>query len=199
MATITDLIPARGKRGLVRVAIDGLDAGLLSETELCRHVRLWAQAAKLVKKEFGNPPEESRRYFIIRTIIDMQIADVLATSERLIAAANVRSADDVRRFAKPLVQYSPERGKLNIELRRYLYKNLYFNAVVNEPHLRARQLLKDLFGFYLKHPKEIGETARKQIRKVGKHRAVCDYIAGMTDRYAIAEHKKLFGDKLKFA
>jgi dGTPase len=178
---------------------DGLDSGLLAEKDLTRHVRIWAHAAKLVKKEFGNPPEESRRYFIIRTIIDMQIADVLATSERLIAAANVRSADDVRRFAKPLVQYSPERGKLNIELRRYLYKNLYFNAVVNEPHLRARQLLKDLFGFYLKHPKEIGETARKQIRKVGKHRAVCDYIAGMTDRYAIAEHKKLFGDKLKFA
>ena len=178
---------------------DGLDSGLLAEKDLSRHVRIWAHAAKLVKKEFGNPPEESRRYFIIRTIIDMQIADVLATSERLIAAANVRSADDVRRFAKPLVQYSPERGRLNFELRRYLYKNLYFNAVVNEPHLRARQLLKDLFDFYLKHPKEIGETARKQIRKVGKHRAVCDYIAGMTDRYAIAEHKKLFGDKLKFA
>ena len=177
---------------------DGLDSGLLAEKDLSRHVRIWAHAAKLVKKEFGNPPEESRRYFIIRTIIDMQIADVLATSERLIAAANVRSADDVRRFAKPLVQYSPERGRLNFELRRYLYKNLYFNAVVNEPHLRARQLLKDLFDFYLKHPKEIGETARKQIRKVGKHRAVCDYIAGMTDRYAIAEHKKLFGDKLKF-
>ena len=178
---------------------DGLDSGLLSETALNQHVRIWAHAAKLVKKEFGNPPEESRRYFIIRTIIDMQIADVLATSERLIEAAKVRSADDVRRFAQPLIQYSRDRGRLNRELRKYLYQHLYFNPVVNEPHVRARQLLKDLFGYYLKHPKVIGETARKQIRKVGKHRAVCDYIAGMTDRYAIAEHRKLFGDKLKFA
>ena len=178
---------------------DGLDSGLLSEKELCKHVRLWAHATQIVKKEFGTLADESRRYFTIRTIIDLQIADVLATSERLIASAKVESADEVRRFGKPLIQYSPERRTLNRELRRYLYKNLYFNAAVNEPHLRARQLLKDIFGYYLKHPKEIGESARKHIRKTGKHRAVCDYIAGMTDRYAIAEHKKLFGDKLKFA
>jgi dGTPase len=178
---------------------DGLDSGLLLETELGKHVRIWAHAARLVNKEFGCLADESRRYFIIRTIIDMQLANVIATSERLIDAAKVQSADEVRRFAKPLIQYSPERRRLNLELRRYLYKNLYFNAVVNEPHIRAKQLLKDLFHYYLKHPKEIGEHAHGRIRKIGKFRAVCDYIAGMTDRYAIAEHKRLFGDKLKFA
>jgi dGTPase len=178
---------------------DGLDSGLLSEKELCKHVRLWAHAARIVKKEFGNLADESRRYFIIRTIIDLQIADVVTTSERLIHAAAVRSADDVRQFAKPLIRYSPKRRALNIELRKYLYKNLYFNAVVNEPHIRAKQLLKDLFGYYLKHPQLIGEHARQRIRKLGKHRAVCDYMAGMTDRYAIAEHKRFFGDTLKFA
>jgi dGTPase len=175
---------------------DGLDSGLLSEKELGKHVRIWAHAARLVSKEFGSLADESRRYFIIRTIIDMQVADVLATSERLIAAAKVQSADDVRRFAKPLIQYSPERRKLNLELRKYLYKNLYFNPVVNEPHVRAKQLLRDLFHFYLKHPKQIGEQARKRIRRIGKPRAVCDYIAGMTDRFAIAEHQKFFGKKL---
>src|SRR5271155_5350322 len=87
---------------------DGLDSGLLSEKELSRHVRLWAHAARVVKKEFGNLADESRRYFIIRTIIDLQIADVLETSERLIRAAGVQSADDVRQFSKPLIQYSPE-------------------------------------------------------------------------------------------
>jgi dGTPase len=178
---------------------DGLDSNLLSEKELTKHVRLWAHAAKLVKKGFGNPSEESRRYFIIRTIIDLQIADVLETSERLIREANVQSADDVRKFARPLIQYSPERRALNIELRKYLYKNLYFNKVVNEPHIRAKQLLKDLFQHFEQHPKAIGEQARKKISKVGKHRAICDYIAGMTDRYAIAEHQKFFGNKLKFA
>jgi dGTPase len=172
---------------------DGLDSGLLLEAELCRHVRVWAQAAKLVKKEFGVPAEESRRYFTIRTIIDLQLADVITTSERLIDAAKVQSADDVRRQAKLLIQYSPERRKLNLELRRYLYKNLYFNPVVNKPHIRAKQLLRDLFRYYLKHPKELGEHARKRVRKDGLYRAVCDYIAGMTDRYLMSEHARLFG------
>ena len=75
---------------------DGLDSGLLSEKNLRRDVRLWAQAARLVKKEHGNLPDECRRYFIIRTIIDLQIHDVVDTSERLIAAAGVQSADEVR-------------------------------------------------------------------------------------------------------
>jgi len=172
---------------------DGLDSGLLSEKELRRHVRLWAHAARLVKKEHGDLPDECRRYFIIRTIIDLQIKDVVLTSERLISDAGVQSADDVRLHAKPLIRHSAERRELNIELRRYLYKNLYFNRVVNEPHLRAKQLLRELFSFYLKHPKEIGEQARKQIRRAGPHRVVCDYIAGMTDRYAMLEHQRIFG------
>lgn len=178
---------------------DGLDSELLSEAELIRNVRIFAQATRLVKKEHGPLSDECRRYFIIRTIIDMQIRDVLECSLKLIRNAGVNSADDVRRFPKPLIQYSGERRQLNIELRKYLYKNLYFNPVVNEPHIRARQLLRDLFQYYLKHPKEIGEQARRRSRKDGKHRAVCDFIAGMTDRFAISEHQRLFGNKLKFA
>ncbi len=178
---------------------DGLDSGLLSEKELTRHVRIWAHAARLVKKEHGHPPDECRRYFIIRTIIDMQLADVIATSEKLIAGAKVQTADEVRRYSKVLIHYSPERKRLNLELRKYLYKNLYFNPVVNEPHIRARQLLKDLFTHYLQHPEEIAKVAPKRIHRVSKPRAVCDHIAGMTDRYAIQEHKRIFGNTLKFA
>jgi dGTPase len=173
---------------------DGLESGLLTETELCRHVRVWARAAKQVKKEFGRLPAEPRRYFTIRTIIDMQLADVIATSERLIAAASVQSADDVRRHAKALIQYSPERRRLNVELRKYLYKHLYYNPVVNKPHIRAKQMMRDLFDYCLAHPKEIGEHARRRIRKEGRYRAVCDYIAGMTDRYLMSEHARLFGE-----
>jgi dGTPase len=172
---------------------DGLDSGLLSEKELAKNVRVWAHAAKLVKKEYGNLADESRRYFTIRTIIDMQIRDVVETSERLIQKAGVKSADDVRLCAKPLVQHSAARAKLNLELRHYLYKNLYYNPVVHQPNLRAVKLLGQLFKYFLAHPKEIGESSRKRIKKFGRHRAVCDYIAGMTDRYVMLECERLFG------
>ena len=176
---------------------DGLDSELLSEKNLIRNVRLWAHAARLVKKEHGDLPDESRRYFIIRTLIDLQIQDVVENSERLIRAADVRSADDVRRFPKALVQYSPERRALNLELRDYLYKNLYYNPVVYQPNLRAVRMLRRLFKYYLAHPREIGEGARRRSRQTGLHRAVCDYLAGMTDRYVMLEYQRLFGKTLK--
>ena len=176
---------------------DGLDSGLLSEKYLRRDVRVWAQAARLVKREHGDLPDECRRYFTIRTIIDMQIRDVVENSERLIRAAGINSADDVRCFPKALVQHSPERRKLNLELRKYLYKNLYYNPVVHQPNLRAVRMLKRLFKYYLAHPREIGKGARRRSHKSGLHRAVCDYLAGMTDRYVMLEYQRLFGETLK--
>jgi dGTPase len=176
---------------------DGLDSNLLSEKKLASNVRVWAHAAKLVKKEFGNLPDESRRYFIIRTIIDMQIHDVVENSERLIAKAGVQSADDVRLCAKPLIAYSSKRRTLNLELRNYLYKNLYYNPVVHEPNLRAVKMLGELFKYYLAHPKKIGESAQKRAEKTGLHRAVCDYLAGMTDRYVMLEYQRIFGETFK--
>jgi dGTPase len=175
---------------------DGLDAGLLDERKLCREVRLWHDATRQVKREHGELPDECRRYFIIRCLIDSQVRDVVETTERLIADAGVQSADDVRLRSRPLVQYSPRRHELNLELRDYLYQNLYFNPVVHEPNLRAVRMLEQLFNHYLHHHHEVGEQARKRARKIGWHRAICDYIAGFTDRYVMLEHQRLFGLKL---
>jgi dGTPase len=172
---------------------DGLDSGLLSEKQLQREVELWRYATRTVEQEYGALPDECRRYFIIRCIIDLQVKDVVTTTEERICRAGVVTADEVRRQPRPLVQYSPERRKQNIELRDFLYKNLYFNPVVNQPHIRARRVLEELFGYYLEHHSEVGNLARKRARRDGWPRAICDYLAGMTDRYAMLEHQRLLG------
>jgi dGTPase len=174
---------------------DGLDSGLLSEKQLNRDVRLWRQATRLVKREYGTLPDECRRYFTIRCLLDMQVRDVVTTTEQLIRKSGVRDADDVRRQPRPLVRYSPARGKLNLELRRYLYHNLYYNPRVEVPNSTAVRMLDDLFQYYVEHPAQLGTLSRKRIRKAGLHRAICDYLAGMTDRYAIQEHRRLFGSR----
>ncbi len=103
---------------------------------------------------------------------------MVETTEKRLVDTGVRTADDARVQPRPLVQYSPERKTLNLELRKYLYKNLYYNPEVHEPNLRAVQMLGDLFRYFLKHHAEIGEQARKRARKEGWHRAVCDYSRG---------------------
>jgi len=166
---------------------------LLREEELNRHVSVWRDAARRIKRAHGDLPDECRRYFIIRTMIDGQVHDVVATTEKMIARARVQSADDVRLHARPLVQYSPARRKLNLEMRKYLFRNLYFSRQVDDANTRAVRVLDELFQFFLTHPREIGELSRKRIRREGLHRAVCDYIAGMTDRYVMQERHRLLG------
>ena len=174
---------------------DGLDSGLLSEDQLNRTVRLWRQATRTVESEYGQLADEGRRYIIVSCITDLQVKDVVITTEKLISKAGVGSADDVRRQSRRLVQYSPRRQALNLELREFLYQNLYYNPAVNEPHLRSRRVLEELFHRYLQDHQQVGGLARKRARRDGWPRAVCDYLAGMTDRYANLEHQRLFGEQ----
>jgi len=173
---------------------DGLDSTLLDEKKLRKDVEIWRIAARTVEKQFGAlADDECRRYFTIRCLIDMQVKDVVGTTEKLIVTAGVNSADEVRLQTKSLVRYSPKRREQNLELRDYLYQNLYYNPVVHQPNVRAVRMLEALFSYFIEHPKEIGALSRKRIRKDGLHRAVCDYLAGMTDRYAVQEHQRIFG------
>jgi len=170
---------------------DGIDAGLLSEDELRKNVRLWHDGDAQVRAEHGELADECRRYFIIRCLIDSQVSDVVETSGRLITDSGVQSANEVRLREDPLTKYSEKRRETNQELREYLYDNLYYNPVVHEPNLRALKLLEELFAFYLDNPNEIGSQSRARMEEEGPHRAICDYLAGMTDRYVVLEHRRL--------
>src|SRR5690606_27392808 len=119
------------------------------------------------------------------------VKDVVRTTEANIARSGVRTVHDVRRLARPLVRYNPERRRLNLHLRRYLYANLYYNPVVQTPNRRAVAMLKDLFRHYLERPEDMGAGARERFQREDPHRTVCDYLAGMTDRYAIQEYQRL--------
>ena len=175
---------------------DGLDHQLLSEKKLLADVKVWAGAAQQVKRRFGQLPAESRRYYTIRQIIDEQVTDVVQTTLEHLRAAGVASVDDVRACRKPLVGYSADRRRANLELRKYLYRNLYYNPVVNDPNRRAVRMLGEVFGRYVDQPNEMAPGARQRVKTDGLHRAVCDYVASMTDRYLLKEHQRLFGLKV---
>ena len=170
---------------------DGLDAGLLSEEQLKQNVKLWHDADAAIRAEHGELADECRRYYIIRCLIDSQVHDVVETSGELISKSGVLSVDEVRLQDNPLIQYSSERRETNLELREYLYENLYYNPNVHEPNQRGVKLLEALFVYFLKHPDAIGSQSRARIEAEGLHRAICDYLAGMTDRYVALEHKRL--------
>ena len=171
---------------------DGLESGLLEEGRLEGEVRLWREAARIVREHHGQLPDECRQYFTVRCLIDAQVRDVVLTTENSLRQANIGSADAARQWAAPLVCYSAERSALNLELRDYLYRNLYFSPAVHEPNMQAVRLLRELFSFYLAHPAAVGDQCRKRAAAIGWPRAICDYLAGMTDRYVLIEHRRWF-------
>ena len=170
---------------------DGLEAGLLDEEKLLADVSIWRDTAKFVREQFGDLPDECRRFYTIRCIIDDQVRDVVTMSEAAIRRAAVKSADDARRQPGRLIRYSAERRKLNGQLRKYLYRNFYYHPVVSKPNVRAIKLMEELFQHYLDNPKTLSDFSRKSVRRLGLHRVICDYIAGMTDLYVIKEHERL--------
>src|SRR6185369_15320631 len=92
----------------------------------------------------------------------------------------------------PLIRYSLRLLKANKALRKFLYKNLYYHPRVATANQRACQLLRDVFGAYLKNPRLLGEGTTQRVKRDGLPRAVCDYLSGMTDRYLLEEHERLF-------
>jgi len=109
------------------------------------------------------------------------------------AAVSLLSADEVRKQEAPLIRYSDDLLEANRELRRFLYQNVYYHPRVAEVNRRACEMLRKVFEAYILHPDQLGEAAAKRIDKEGLHRTVCDYIAGMTDRYLIEEHARIAG------
>jgi dGTPase len=170
---------------------DGLDFHLL-EPEQLEELSVWKESEQDVRANFPKLKGREFRAYVIRCIIDRQAADVIETSSTQIDRSGVASAHEVRKHAKPLIAYSRPLLKANQKLRRFLYKNLYYHPRVDGANQRACEMLRDVFQAYLKQPKLLGETTSRRVKADGLHRTVCDYISGMTDRYLLDEHARLF-------
>lgn len=169
---------------------DAVDFEILSTAQL-EETAVWRRSHASVAARYPEVREPELHKLIIGDIIDTQVRDVITTSASAIAQAAVKSADEVRRQPVPLVCYSEALLEANRELRRFLYKNVYYHPRVAEVNRRACEMLRGVFEAYVLAPERLGDAATKRIESEGLHRTICDYIAGMTDRYLLEEHARL--------
>jgi len=169
---------------------DSVDFEILSAAQLEENT-VWQGSHRAVLGRYPDAREPELHKLIIRDIIDVQVQDVVTTSARSILDAGVQSADEVRRQPASLIRYSDELLEANRELRRFLYQNVYYHPRVAEVNKRACEMLRKVFETYLVDPERLGEAAAKRIEQEGLHRTVCDYVAGMTDRYLIEEYARI--------
>jgi dGTPase len=169
---------------------DAVDFEILSSEQL-EESKVWRGSHESVSARHPEVREPELHKLIIRDIIDVQVRDVITSSADAIAKAGVQSADEVRRQPLPLIRYSDALLEANRELRRFLYKNVYYHPRVAEVNRRACEMLRAVFEAYLLAPERLGDAAARRIENEGLHRTICDYVAGMTDRYLLEEHARL--------
>ena len=162
-----------------------LSAGQLEENEV------WQRSHRAVISRYPDAREPELHKLIIRDIIDVQVQDVITTGAQSIADAGVQSADEVRRQPTPLIRYSDDLFQANRALRKFLYQNVYYHPRVADVNQRACEMLRKVFEAYVTDSDRLGDAAAKRIQTEGLHRTVCDYIAGMTDRYLMEEYARI--------
>ena len=168
---------------------DGLRSGLITLDQLAK-VQLFADNLKVVQNQYPNLSERRVIHETIRRMINALVMDLCKQSSQNIAQAQPASLDDVRQMPT-LIGLSPAMEKQQQALKQFLRKNLYQHFQVKRMSAKAGRIIRELFNAFINDP-GLMPTEFQLLAQTDKARAVSDYIAGMTDRFAIREHRRLF-------
>lgn len=170
---------------------DGVRSGLITLEQLDA-VPLFVRFREDTLAEFPHLTGRRLLFDTIRRMLSQQVYDVIGATQALLNEHTPQSADEVRQ-CPPLVRFSQGMREASTALKRFLFKELYRHPQVNETTGKAKQVLSELFAAYVNTPTEMpADFAGRQ----DLHRAVTDYIAGMTDRFAVKEHERLTGERV---
>jgi dGTPase len=177
---------------------DGLRAGLI-EIDQLREVALFDEQYEAVQTRHSDLDGRRQIHEIIRRMINKQVVDLLQTSEENLKQHKPQSIEDVRAQTAPMIQFSEAMQQEHQSLKRFLREKLYRHYRVHRMSIKAQRMLQELFDAHFADPALLPPNHQQKVRlleqaagETGKARAVADYIAGMTDRFAILEHQKLF-------
>ena len=173
---------------------DGLRSGMIS-TQMLVVIELWENLCSNVKWT-GEDLNDLTRHTMIRQLIGMEIDDVLSQTDKLLKEKAIRSVEEVQRLPFNIVGFSEDMRRRNRVLKDFLFSNLYRHYRVQRMSFKADKILSELFSTYMQEPSTLPKHVQERMQKKVSERVVCDYMAGMTDRFAIDEHQKLFDPTL---
>ncbi|HYS43110.1 MAG TPA: deoxyguanosinetriphosphate triphosphohydrolase [Geobacteraceae bacterium] len=170
---------------------DGLKSGYITLAQL-REVKVWSEVYDGVEAKSPGIDSERKKHQTISVLIGLFITDLTATTLTNLAESGIRTVEDLRRVNRQVVGLSTELSRKNRELKHFLMENLYRHYKVERMRIKAERCMTQLFETYLKHPTLLPRKYQMKMDKSGRERVIGDYIAGMTDRFALDEFKRLF-------
>ena len=176
---------------------DGLESRLLDFEDLRKNVGIFREQYEKVKAEHPAAPQRLLLNATIIQLINLLVTDLIENVERTVQSENIRTLEDVRKAPNMLVYFSDPVAEMNRELKKYLFREMYNHYRVRRMKSKARRILEALFKSYQEDPGLLPSRYQEKMKVDGKERIVCDYVAGMTDRFAIDEYQKLFDPREK--
>lgn len=171
---------------------DGYDSGLLTLEQMVEGLELFGSIYREVEICYPRAKEKLRVRETVRRIIDTLVTSLTSHTRGVLESEGIDSVQKVRSCARRIPSFSQDIGELNRELKIFLRRFLYDHQIIGRSRVTAQRLLVDLFEFYLENPRQLPERHFSRIPILGPERVVCDYIAGMTDKYAQSRHSSLF-------
>jgi dGTPase len=174
---------------------DGLRSGMITPF-MVEGIPLWEILAESTGWE-GPTLDDLSRHRLIRRLIGMEVTDLVHTTDQRLRDSNVKSVEDLQRLPYPVISFSEDMVRRNRQLKDFLYANLYRHHRVVRMAVKAERIITELFNVYKTEPEILPLHIQGLVEERGLERTICDYIAGMTDRYATDEYQKLFDPTMK--
>ncbi len=169
---------------------DGREAGLLELEAILSGVPIFREQYEPIDRHYPQARAKLKFNEALKRVLDRLATDLIEETSRRIREAGVSSTEDVRRHPERLVAFSPEVAAQNAELKRFLYSQLYNHPALQEERERSVAILEELFRYYLEQPEAMPRYYAERALAEPRHRIVCDYIAGMTDKFLLQQHRE---------
>ncbi|UCF27280.1 MAG: deoxyguanosinetriphosphate triphosphohydrolase [Chloroflexota bacterium] len=169
---------------------DGLRSGMINP-QMLEGITLWEIMVESVGWR-GGQLDDLARHRLIRRLIGLEVSDLVATTDQCLRENSVRSVEELQQLPFNVIGFSEDMYRRNRQMKDFLYANMYRHHRVVRMAVKAERIISDLFKGYQSEPEMLPQHVQDLVDAHGLERTICDYIAGMTDRFALQEYNKLF-------
>ncbi len=170
---------------------DGLTSNILT-VDMMKKVELFRDVYEEGVRRYPEIDASRLKYHLIKSLINCQVSDLINQTEKNIVEFQIKIIADVKRHGTPLVDFSQKMKENLSQLKEFLFANLYRHYRVVRMEYKAQRIITELFQVYNDRPEILPYKVQRRFQQISPKKAICDYISGMTDRYALEEYNKLF-------
>ncbi len=172
---------------------DGFEAHILSLDAVRAGSPLFARLFEEVERHWPDAPDKLKFNETLKRVLDALVTDVIENTERRIQGADIWSPEDVRTHPERLAAFTPRVDAERKQIKKFLYEVLYYSDELRPEKIQAEEVVRELFNYWMEHPDALPASYQEQRERDPLYRIVCDYIAGMTDRFILRQYEEIFG------